>query len=543
MQVLTGTRRLIRLALRRDRFLLPAWIVSISGLTAAVVSGITSLYATDADRLAGAQFSAASPMTRVFDGPASGTAIGAMAMVEAFKVLAILTALMSAQAVVRHTRQEEETGRAELIGSTVVGHNARLAAALTVAVGANIALGAAVTTLLLLNGLALAGSLAAALAVAGVGVVFAGIAAVGAQVFATARAANAAAGAALGVAFLLRAVGDIRGRVADNGVELVSTWPSWLSPFGWGQQVRPFYQDNWWIAWLFVSLATLLMGAAFVLTDHRDVGAGMVSDRSGPARAAPGLRSPLGLAGRLQRTILLAWIVGLAVTGAAFGWVGKSVRELVSTNEQFRQMLTQMAPRGSVIDLYFAFMIAFIGIAAAAYTVQALLRMRTEEVAGRLEPVLATAVGRRRWLLSHVAVTTAGTVLALSAAGLAGGVVYGAMTGDWSTGIGGLLVGGLVQVPAALALGGFVVAAFGLVPRWAGTLAWVALAGSLVMGQLGALLKLPQWALDISPFTHVPRMPAEAFSATPVGWLLAAAVALAAVGFVAFRRRDLTTTG
>ena len=79
--------------------------------------------------------------------------------------------------------------------------------------------------------------------------------------------------------------------------------------------------------------------------------------------------------------------------------------------------------------------------------------------------------------------------------------------------------------------------------RLAGTLAWVALAASLVMGRLGALLKLPQWALDISPFTHVPRMPAEAFSATPVGWLLAAAVALAAVGFVAFWRRDLTTTG
>jgi ABC-2 type transport system permease protein len=543
VQSLTGTRRLIRLALRRDRILLPAWILSISGLTAAVISSITSVYATDADRLAGAQFSAANPMTRVFDGPASGTAIGAMAMVEAFKVLAILTALMSAQAIVRHTRQEEETGRAELVGSAVVGHNARLAAALTVAVGANIALGAAVTALLLLNHLALAGSLAAALSVVGVGVVFAGIAAVGAQVVATARAANAAAGAALGVAFLLRAVGDIRGHVADNGVELVSTWPSWLSPLGWGQQVRPFYQENWWIAWLFAGLAALLMGAAFVLTDHRDVGAGMVPVRPGPARAARGLRSPLGLAWRLQRTILLAWIIGLAVTGAAFGSVGKSAQELVSTNDQFRQMLTQLAPRGAVIDLYFTFMIAFIGIAAAAYTVQALLRMRAEEVAGRLEPVLGTAVGRRRWLMSHVAIAAAGTVATLCAAGLTGGVVYGAMTGDWSTGVGGLLVGGLVQVPAALALGGFVVAAFGLAPRWAGTLAWVALAASLVMGQLGALLKLPQWALDLSPFTHVPRMPAEAFSATPVGWLLAAAAALAAVGFWAFRRRDLTTTG
>ena len=95
------------------------------------------------------------------------------------------------------------------------------------------------------------------------------------------------------------------------------------------------------------------------------------------------------------------------------------------------------------------------------------------------------------------------------------------------------------MVPAALALGGFVVALFGLLPRWSGPLAWAALAVALVMGQLGSLLDLPQWALNLSPFTHVPRVPAEAFSVTPVILLLLAAVALGAVGFAAFRRRDL----
>jgi ABC-2 type transport system permease protein len=59
------------------------------------------------------------------------------------------------------------------------------------------------------------------------------------------------------------------------------------------------------------------------------------------------------------------------------------------------------------------------------------------------------------------------------------------------------------------------------------------------MGQLGALFDLPQWLLNLSPFSHVPRAPAEAFAIVPVLWLLVAAFGLAAVGVAAFRHRDL----
>ncbi|HZK59612.1 MAG TPA: hypothetical protein VFC59_07095, partial [Cryobacterium sp.] len=119
----------------------------------------------------------------------------------------------------------------------------------------------------------------------------------------------------------------------------------------------------------------------------------------------------------------------------------------------------------------------------------------------------------------HAVIAAGGTTAILALAGLAGGLVYGGMTGDWAASTRDVLAAALVQAPAALALGALVLA--------------------LVMGQLGAMLDLPQWALDISPFTHVPRVPAETFSAMPVVWLLATTVALGAVGFAAFRRRDL----
>jgi ABC-2 type transport system permease protein len=56
---------------------------------------------------------------------------------------------------------------------------------------------------------------------------------------------------------------------------------------------------------------------------------------------------------------------------------------------------------------------------------------------------------------------------------------------------------------------------------------------------LGPLLRLPAWALDLSPYGHVPRLPGGDFRLVPLLWLTALAAALVAIGLTAFRRRDL----
>jgi uncharacterized membrane protein HdeD (DUF308 family) len=146
---LTGTWRLVRLALRRDRVLLPVWIVVIVGLLGATVGSIIGLYATEADRLAYATIAATNVVARAFDGPMSGTSLGAITMTESFGILAVLAGIMSVQAIVRHTRLEEETGRAELVGAGVVGRHAQLVAALLVVAAANLVMGIAVSVTLL----------------------------------------------------------------------------------------------------------------------------------------------------------------------------------------------------------------------------------------------------------------------------------------------------------------------------------------------------------------------------------------------------------
>ena len=174
---------------------------------------------------------------------------------------------------------------------------------------------------------------------------------------------------------------------------------------------------------------------------------------------------------------------------------------------------------------------------AAAFGIQAANRLRQEEEAGRAEPVLAGAVGRIRWVAGHGLVALLGTAWLVTVGGLAAGLAYAASAGDGSQ-VGRVLGAALVQIPAAWVLVAVVLAGFGLLPR-VSALGWAALVAFLLLGELGPLLKLPRWALDLSPFSHTPKLPGAAFTATPlVGMLLVAAVLLAA-GLAGARRRDL----
>lgn len=535
---LTGTWRLLRLAARRDRVLVPVWLLVLVGLLAGSAAAMIGLHPTEADRLAYATVSANTAIARAFDGPIMGTSLGAVTMVEVYGVLAILVGIMSVQMVVRHTRAEEEAGRAELVGSAVVGRHAPLTAALAATVAANAVLAAAVAAALVLLDLPVVGSVAAGAALAGAGIAFTAVAAVTAQISSSQRGASGLGIAVIGVAFLLRAVGDAFGTVTPGGVAVDSAWPSWLSPIGWGHQVRAFAGERWEVLALFAAFAAALVVAAFWLRSHRDVGAGLVEPRPGPATASPGLCSPLGLAWRLQRWVFVAWLAGLVTLSAAFGTIAEQAEELLAASGELAALLAGMG-EGGVVDLFFAFFMGLLAVTAGGFTVQSLLRARNEEAAGGAEPVLATSVSRTRWFASHIVVAAAGSAVILAATALASGLAHAAASGDTGL-IGPLQQTALVNLPAVLALGGFVIAVVGLRPRWAVPVGWGALVAALLIGQFGELFELPQAVLNLSPFTHPPALPAQELVWTPVLALLGVAGGLAALGLAAFRRRDLT---
>jgi ABC-2 type transport system permease protein len=191
-----------------------------------------------------------------------------------------------------------------------------------------------------------------------------------------------------------------------------------------------------------------------------------------------------------------------------------------------------------IIDQFLAAMLGLLGLVSSVFAVQAVLRLRGEETALRTEPVLATRTSRWAYTGSHLAVAAAGVVALVVVGGVAMGIAHGLRVGDVGPQVSGLLVAALVQVPAAWVLAGLTLALFGLLPRFAAA-GWAALVVCLLLGQLGPALRLPQWAMDVSPFTHVPKLPGGQLTGTPIGWLLVVSVVLAVAGLIGFRRRDI----
>jgi ABC-2 type transport system permease protein len=527
----TGTPTLLRFVLRNDRVRIPVWVLGIGLSVMGSVASFASTYPTAADRQARADV-LSTPVASLFVGPGFGLdnyTFGAMTAHELLPLTSLAAALMSIFLVVRHTRAEEETGRTDLVRATEVGRQAGLAAALIAVVGANLVLGVllAVGLPLSLDGLSAAGSIAFAGAVVGVGLVFAGVAALTAQLTVSARAAAGAASIAMGAAYVLRAVGDM-----GNGVL------SWLSPFGWATESRAYVQERWWVMVLPVGATIVLIGVAFAVNARRDVGAGLLADRPGPATAPSSLRSSVGLAWRLQRVTLAWWAASLFLLGLVYGGVAEQAGKLYENVSSISKYLARIGASDAP-DQYLALALFISALVAAGFAIQSTLRLRSEEVADRAEPLLATPVSRDGFVTSHLLMAMVGSVVLMLACGLGMGISHAVSINDAGE-IPRLMGAGLVYAPGLWVFAAFAVALFGLVPR-ATAAAWIALGVLAFIGFLGPLLKLPDWMFDLSPIEHVPRLPVADFSLGPVLLLTLVAAALTAAGIVGFRHREVGT--
>jgi ABC-2 type transport system permease protein len=529
MSAFVGIRPLIRLILRRDRFLLPILTLLPAVMVGATAAAFVDLYPTDQSREQFATLMATNPGITAFLGPLHGTSIGALTFWRTVIVAVMLAALPGVFMVIRHTRAEEQAGRRELIGSTVVGRHAPLAAALLVAAIWSILMGAGVSASLLATGQPTAGSLAAGAAWAGFALAGVGIGALTAQLFENPRTARGLAGGILAIAYVLRIVGDVAGGAL--------AWLSWVSPIGWMHEMRPFDGDRWAVLAMFIAFAAITTAAAAALSTRRDLDAGIWAPRPGPATASRGLSSPNGLAWRLHRGSFVGWTTGIAAYGVIVGGLGPSMAEVLEDNPQLKEIFDRIGGEGAFIDIFLAAGLGFIGLIGAAYAVQAALRLRGEELVGHAETILATPVDRVRFAGSHALMGSIGPAVAILAGGLTAGVAYGLVTADLATQAPRLLIASAAYVPAALVMGALTVALFGLFPR-ASSWAWSLLVTFLLLGQLGPILGIDQTVMNLSPFTHTPAVPGSSMRVAPLVGLTVTAGALLVAGLAGFRRRD-----
>ncbi len=180
MDVFAGTGHLLRLALRRDRVMLPVWAVVLAASLSLSAVATIALY-PDQQGLAGAAAAAnASPAVVAMYGEVFATQ-GYMSVFKMLPLGALFVALFAMLLVRRHTRADEETNRIELLAAGELGRQAPMAAGvLTGFLGVGLA---AVLAALgqIAAGLPVAGSVVVGLAWLAVGVVFTAVTAVTAQ--------------------------------------------------------------------------------------------------------------------------------------------------------------------------------------------------------------------------------------------------------------------------------------------------------------------------------------------------------------------------
>ncbi len=524
---LVGVRPLLRTSLKHERKLLAPWVAIVTALSASSVLFYPIVFPSLSDRAGLASAIGANPAMSLIFGPAHD--LSTVDGFNAWRSLALgglLTALGAILTVTRASRGQEDSGQAELLASGVVGRGSRLATAVAMALVMSVAAGVVAALVTVACGGGWAISLLLGATFAATGWLFAGVAAICSQLGTDARTANAIAVATLGILYLLRGFCYAMGAPG---------WTLWANPLGWIQQTRPAAGDRWWPLLLAVGLTVLLLLVAARLQSRRDFGQGVIAPRPGPVRGR--LHSSAALAMYLNRGSLVAWTSAFVALGFVFGYFATSADTLFGPGSPASKILAAgAATPGDLIAAFLTTILTLVGIVASISGVQYVVKMRTEEMSDRVEPVMATTVTRHRYFGSAVLVALGGPTLGV----LVAGAVIGALASTADIGLSWADAFGqaAATLPAVWAVVAFAAAVIGARPQ-VPIAAWVGILLSFGLSILGPTFGLPDWALAVSPFWHVPEVAAGDPQWLGLVWVLLAGAALLAAGFAGFRRRDL----
>ena len=520
-----GLATMLRIATRIQRRNALTWILVLGAIMVGTAAGVTSLYDTPAKIHTYAAAATTGSALVAINGKVEGIdSLGGVIQDEFGFMAAFLMPLLGIGLVARATRREEESGRLEsLLGGRVARHHPTVAA-LLVATAMIVATAVLFAVGLAVMGVPLAGAALYALSLGALAFVFAGLAALLAQLTLHARGVYTWSLIVLAASYVLRGVGD----VTNTGV-------TWLSPLGWAEKAAPFGDQRWWALVIPLAFGLILGTAAAWMTNRRDLGSALVRGGAGPDHASASLRSAIGFAVWIHRPAILGWLAGGVLLAGMVGAMSRQFLDAIAGNPALAQAIG--IKDGRPTDGLIAATQLYLAVIATGFLVQAIGTLRTEESAGRLETRVSGTLSRRHWLASHSVALLVGLVAIVLGSSLVLGLTTAMSAGDTAE-VWPALTSGLAYLPAELVLAGLAIAIYGIRPRlfW---IAWAGYAGMTFIAFLGPGLRFSQWILDLSPTTHVGSPPMGAVQTGALIVMSLVAAALVAVGFVAVRRRDL----
>ncbi|NBJ67956.1 MULTISPECIES: ABC transporter permease [Clostridia] len=525
-----NTGKLLRFLARQNRLRMSVWIIFLVAITLVIAVSFTDLYDNKAERQAIAETMHNPAMTAMV-GKGYGLAnytFGAMMAHQMLLFTAIVVAIMSILLVTRHTRAEEEDGRMELMRSLPTGRLANLMAVMNLAFFTNLLLALLTGVGLFALGIEsmdLEGSLLYGASLGAIGYFFTAVTAVFAQLSESSRGANGLAFLVLGIAYMIRAMGDVSNEAL-----------SWLSPLGWILSGKVYVTNDWWPMLLTFGVALLIWLLAFYLNHIRDMGAGFLTSKPGKKQASKFLTTPLGLLFRIQRTTIIAWAIGLFVIGASYGSVLGDLESFFADVDIMQEMLTPVAGY-TLTEQFIAMLMSIMAMFSTIPVLMAMLKVVSEEKKQRIEHFFSRAVSRHRLLGSAlvIAFIVAFVMLSLTAVGL-----WSAGTAVIEDGLEFAVVykAALVYVPAVWVMLGVTITLIGVSGKFTNWI-WGYLIYSFIMVYLGNLIRFPEWMIKLSPYGHISQLPIEAMNWDVALILTTIAVGFTWIGFIGYRNRNM----
>lgn len=511
-----------------------AWGYVFGVVVASSALTYTRIYKTPADRAHLASAFGANNASAALFGP--GRALDTVRGFTAFKVsmtLMIVGAVWGLLTSTRLLRGEEDAGRWELL---LAGATTRSRAALQAVAG----LGAGALVLWLLTalitavvgrastvaiGVGAAGYLA--LALVAPAVMFLAVGALTSQLAGTRRQAAGYAAGFLGASYGIR-------MVADSGAGL--HWLLWASPLGWVEELRPLTDSRPLALVPMAAFVAAGVVGAIHLAGARDLGSSTWPSRDARPPRLGLLGNSAGLTLRLVRPTALAWWAAIAGTGLVLGFVAKSAGASI-TGSSVQQVFSRLGSPGTGVTAFLGVSFLIVAVLVALVAAGQAGAARTEEAAGRLEPLFAAPVSRTSWLLSRTAVALTLVVGAGAVAGLC--TWLGALAGGSSLALATMVDAGLNVAAPAVCILGLGVLAFGYRPRLTSAAAHGLVIWSLLVELVGGFTAQSHLLLDTSLFHQMASAPAVAPDWATDAIMVGLGLVGMALGVAGFRRRDL----
>ena len=512
--------------LRRNWLRLMIWALVLGVMIPIVYDSQQQAFPTQAARDAYSQVANTPAVAAMTGLPYAAGSLGGILVIKIWMTLAVALGFASIFLVTRNGRADEEAGRTELLRSAALGRHAYSVANYLVAGALSMVTGLLIALLCLSLALPADGSWVMGASIAGTGLAFVAISALCNQLATTSRGANSLGVGLMALFYFIRAGADLQ------ATDTTPSALSWFSPIGWAQNMRSFGENHWLPLLALLALAVGGCVLALRLETGRDLGAGILAERGGPATASSFISGPLGLVLRLQRSSLIGWFLGAVVAGLFFGGVAKAMTAVLDPNNPFAKSF--VGTGHSMLDGVMGIFVLFNGLLAGVFAIQALAAARSEEESGRLETQLAGSLSRYTWLGSHVLVAALGSALMLVLGGyLTGASSQGAATGS------AMVWASLGYWPAVLLMIGVLLFLQGFIPRLSTGITWAIYGLSVMAAMFGGLFSLSEDVIKATPFGAVPRLPAEDFALLPLVVLTVIALVLGGIGFRRFRARDV----